>query len=144
VTLAPLPTPPPVVVQVDGAVARPGVYSLPAGSRVRHAVQAAGGLLPAAESGSLNQAAILKDGERIAIPEQSSATATATPFPKNTLNQTAARPPPASSSRHCLALGRTWPNRLSPTARHMAPLKPCSPSWRCLELGRRHLRRSRT
>lgn len=85
VTLVPPPTPPPVVIQLDGAVAQPGIYTLPAGSRVRDALQAAGGFVLAADPGDLNQAAILKDGERITVSEKSPATAT--PFPHNTLRQ---------------------------------------------------------
>jgi protein involved in polysaccharide export with SLBB domain len=45
VTLQAAPTDAPVVVHVVGAVPRPGVYELPEGSRVRDAIQAAGGLL---------------------------------------------------------------------------------------------------
>ncbi len=37
------PGPPPVIVHVNGAVANPGVYELPHGSRVQDAIQAAGG-----------------------------------------------------------------------------------------------------
>jgi hypothetical protein len=44
VFLDPPPTSSPIKVDVDGAVAVPGVYSLPAGSRVENAVLAAGGL----------------------------------------------------------------------------------------------------
>jgi competence protein ComEA len=40
--LLPPPTPPPLVVHVSGAVVNPGVYSLPSGSRLGDAVQAAG------------------------------------------------------------------------------------------------------
>ncbi len=94
VALAPLPTPPPVVIQLDGAVAQPGVYTLPAGSRVQDAIRAAGGFLAAADPGALNQAAILKDGERISVDAQSAApagktapTVTPTPFSDNTLRR---------------------------------------------------------
>lgn len=62
------PTPLPLVVQVSGEVGKPGVYSLPAGSRVVDAIQAAGGLLPQADVRALNQAAPIQDGELIWIP----------------------------------------------------------------------------
>ncbi len=65
VTLRPPPTPPPVVVDVAGAVAEPGVYSLPPGSRVQDALEAAGGLLPEADTRSLNLAAPIEDGSRL-------------------------------------------------------------------------------
>ncbi len=68
VTLRPPPTPAPLVVNVDGAVAAPGVYSLPPESRVQDALTAAGGLLPEADTRSLNLAAPLEDGIRLWVP----------------------------------------------------------------------------
>jgi competence protein ComEA len=68
VLLRPPPTPAPVVINIDGEVAHPGVYSLPVYSRVHDAVEAAGGLTAAASPGSVNLAAILKDGDHIYIP----------------------------------------------------------------------------
>ncbi len=63
------PTPTPtVVVDLQGAVARPGVYRLPAGTRIADALAAAGGLLPEAEPAALNRAALLRDGARIYAP----------------------------------------------------------------------------
>lgn len=56
-----------VVVSVVGLVARPGLVTLPAGSRVADAVQAAGGLLPDADAATINQAALVSDGEQIAV-----------------------------------------------------------------------------
>jgi competence protein ComEA len=68
ITLDPPPTPAPIIVHVAGAVARPGVYTLNAGSRVLDAVQAAGGLLSDADQRALNLATILQDGNRILVP----------------------------------------------------------------------------
>ncbi len=63
-----------VVVQVAGAVARPGVYSLPAGSRVADAIQAAGGYStevdPRTAETKLNLAAKLQDAQLIAVPRR--------------------------------------------------------------------------
>jgi competence protein ComEA len=56
-----------VVVSVVGQVARPGLVTLPAGSRVADALAAAGGLLPEADPASVNAAAPLTDGEQIAV-----------------------------------------------------------------------------
>ena len=56
-----------IVVHVCGAVARPGVYELAAGSRAEAAVKAAGGLTGDALEESLNQARILTDGEQIRV-----------------------------------------------------------------------------
>ena len=60
-------------VHVAGAVAREGVYDLRRGDRVIEAVEAAGGLLPDADTASLSLAARLTDGERIDIPRLSAA-----------------------------------------------------------------------
>jgi competence protein ComEA len=55
----------PVTVHVAGAVARPGLLHLPAGSRVADAVAAAGGGLPRADLDRLNLAARLSDGQKV-------------------------------------------------------------------------------
>jgi competence protein ComEA len=68
VLLSAPPTPAPIQVYVSGGVSRPGLYALPVDSRVQDAVQAAGGLLPKANSAALNLAARLKDGEQVTIP----------------------------------------------------------------------------
>jgi len=56
-----------LVVDVAGAVANPGVYSLPLNSRVVEAIKAAGGLKKGADTSDINQARILKDGEQIYV-----------------------------------------------------------------------------
>jgi competence protein ComEA len=68
VTLLPTATPGMLTVYVSGAVVIPGVYPLPAGSRVDAAVQAAGGFLPGAEQESVNLAKPLEDGQQIDVP----------------------------------------------------------------------------
>lgn len=55
-------------VHVCGAVKAPGVYELPAGSRVYEAVQAAGGFSEDAEQSYVNQAQMLTDGVKLVIP----------------------------------------------------------------------------
>ena len=62
-------TPPPLVVDVSGAVARPGVIRLPAGSRIVDAIAAAGGFAAEADRAALNQAAVLRDGARVYVPK---------------------------------------------------------------------------
>jgi competence protein ComEA len=62
VTLEPAPTQAPIVIQIIGEVVKPGVDTLPDGSRVQNAVDAAGGLLADANSNSVNLAARLDDG----------------------------------------------------------------------------------
>ena len=66
-----------VVVDVTGAVARPGVYRLPAGSRVDDAVKRAGGATARAATDSVNLAARLADGQQVVVPERAPGGATA-------------------------------------------------------------------
>lgn len=70
-----LPTPSPVpssarpsiVVDVEGKVARPGVQTMAAGSRVVDAIAAAGGTLAQADTTSLDLARPLVDGEQVRV-----------------------------------------------------------------------------
>ena len=61
------PSAPAVVVHVAGKVREPGVFTLPAGSRVVDAVRAAGGVRDGADTGRLNLARLLVDGEQILV-----------------------------------------------------------------------------
>ena len=56
-----------VIVDVEGKVAKPGVRTLPAGSRILDALNAAGGALPGTDLTSLNQAQVLVDGEQVLV-----------------------------------------------------------------------------
>lgn len=56
-----------VFVQVSGAVRSPGVYELPAGSRVFEAIQSAGGMTDDAAADSVNQAVEVSDGDMIVL-----------------------------------------------------------------------------
>ncbi|HVX34538.1 MAG TPA: helix-hairpin-helix domain-containing protein [Solirubrobacterales bacterium] len=58
-----------VVVDVTGAVRKPGVYRMPAGSRVNDAVKRAGGPTGKAALDSINLAARLADGQQVVVPE---------------------------------------------------------------------------
>ena len=64
-----------VMVHVAGAVKEPGLYELPAGSRVADAVEAAGGVTKKSAADTVNLARELVDGEQITVgtTEQSSA-----------------------------------------------------------------------
>jgi competence protein ComEA len=66
-----------VVVHVAGAVRRPGVYRLPAGSRVTDAVERAGGFDRGASRDAINLAARLSDGQQIVVPGPGAASASA-------------------------------------------------------------------
>ena len=57
-----------VIVHVAGAVRRPGVYRLPARSRVVDAVRRAGGARARADLSALNLAAKLEDGRQVVVP----------------------------------------------------------------------------
>lgn len=59
---------PGIVVDLRGEVARPGVYELPAGSRLDDAIVAAGGLTDDADLTQLNLAARLQDGSIVTVP----------------------------------------------------------------------------
>jgi competence protein ComEA len=67
VTLLPTATPAMLTVYVSGAVATPGVYAVPDGSRVEAAVQAAGGFVPGADKSNINLATLLTDGQQINV-----------------------------------------------------------------------------
>lgn len=58
-----------IYVHVCGAVNKPGVYSLPAGSRVADAVLCAGDFSPKAARDYLNLAKKIADGQKIYIPD---------------------------------------------------------------------------
>ena len=66
--LSPPPSPAPIIVHLVGAVLNPGVYSLSPGSRLKDAIEIAGGLLPEADTDKLNLAASLVDGSQIVVP----------------------------------------------------------------------------
>lgn len=64
-----------IYVHICGAVEKPGVYILAAGSRVYEGVAAAGGFREDACEDFINQAGILQDGQRLIIPTEEEAEA---------------------------------------------------------------------
>ncbi|CAL9575348.1 hypothetical protein SUDANB145_04912 [Streptomyces sp. enrichment culture] len=56
-----------IVVDVSGKVREPGVHRLPPGSRVADALRAAGGVRPGTDTGGLNRARFLVDGEQVIV-----------------------------------------------------------------------------
>jgi competence protein ComEA len=66
-----------VVVDVTGAVRRPGLYRLPDGSRVADALARAGGVTPRAQVELVNLAARISDGEQVLVPRRGAPAAAA-------------------------------------------------------------------
>jgi competence protein ComEA len=66
-------TTPALVVDVAGAVRRPGLVRLAKGARVADAVARAGGLTRRAERSGVNFAALVADGEQVLVPERGAA-----------------------------------------------------------------------
>jgi competence protein ComEA len=63
-----------IYVHVAGAVRRPGLLTMSAGSRVADALQRAGGPGPRADLAAVNLAARLADGQQIVVPRAGAAT----------------------------------------------------------------------
>jgi competence protein ComEA len=63
----------PAVVAAAGAVLHPGVYKLPAGSRVIDVIAAAGGAATDADLDRVNLAAKVTDGQRVYVPRKGEA-----------------------------------------------------------------------
>ena len=57
-----------LVIDVAGAVRRPGLYRLRTGSRIDDAIAAAGGATAKAELDTVNLAAPVADGEQVVVP----------------------------------------------------------------------------
>lgn len=76
-----------IYVYVCGEVKHPGVYPLEAGSRITHAIEAAGGMTSKAADSYLNQAEVLTDGQKIYVPNQKEAEQTALPETASTGGQ---------------------------------------------------------
>ena len=64
-----------LVVDVAGAVRRPGLHALAPGTRIADALAAAGGATSRADVNAVNLAAPLADGEQIVVPARGSGTA---------------------------------------------------------------------
>lgn len=70
ILLNPPPTALPIVVHVTGAVANPGVYRVPQGSRVEDVIEKAGGVVDQADLERINLASSLQDGQQVHVPDQ--------------------------------------------------------------------------
>jgi DNA uptake protein ComE-like DNA-binding protein len=113
------------VVHVAGSVERPGVYRLPAGSRVMDAVRRAGGFVRGANQGAINLAARLSDGQQVVVPGP------ARPRPRwrpGKRGRSALAAPRSSSSTRSMESGRSPRRRSSSSGTSMAA-SPRSTSW---------------
>lgn len=61
------PTEQKLIIDVEGKVKRPGIITLPRGSRVHEAIAKAGGLVDGADTSTTNLARVLVDGEQIVV-----------------------------------------------------------------------------
>lgn len=86
-----------ITVDVKGAVKSPGIYDLPAGSRVHDAVQKAGGLTEQSDSKSLNLAQKVSDEALVYVPSKGEEAAS---------QQTASGTPPSSSKEKKVNLNK--------------------------------------
>jgi competence protein ComEA len=59
----------PILVQVEGEVNNPGIYSLHQNARLEDLIDMAGGLTDYADNNRINRALLLRDGDYIFIPK---------------------------------------------------------------------------
>jgi competence protein ComEA len=79
-----------LIVDVAGAVRRPGVFEFAPGDRVIDAVERAGGAVDAADLTLLNLAAPLTDGQQILVPKKGDTTSSTTGTGSTTTGSTGA------------------------------------------------------
>ncbi|WP_435612666.1 helix-hairpin-helix domain-containing protein [Streptomyces sp. bgisy159] len=97
---APAATAAEIVVDVSGKVREPGIHRLPAGSRVADALRAAGGVRPGTDTGGINRARFLVDGEQVVVGAPLPASAAAA----GTAGAAAGVPPPGAGPTAPLSL----------------------------------------
>ena len=64
-----------IMVHVAGGVNNPGVYELPYGSRVKDAIEAAGGASAEGNADALNLVEVITDGQKIVVPPKTTSMA---------------------------------------------------------------------
>ncbi|MBV9119438.1 MAG: ComEA family DNA-binding protein [Chloroflexi bacterium] len=106
-------------VYVTGAVARPGVYSLNAGSRIQDAIGAAGGFVDGADMVRVNLAEKLRDEEEIYVPRAGEAVP-ALPAGKNGIDINTAS---ATQLRDALSISSTLASKIVSYRRQHGPFR---------------------
>lgn len=96
-----------IVVAVEGEVATPGVYGLPADARVGDALAAAGGTVAGADLAQVNPAARLTDGERLIVPSLAATVDADDPSSAAATGRSSSPPPTAVSTDGRAAAGAT-------------------------------------
>jgi competence protein ComEA len=105
----------PIKVDVAGAVARPDVYELERGSRVHEAIEAAGGFTEDADTGALNRATVLHDGDRLYVPTKEVAGPDASPSDTAAPSPDPAALPPDQAGQPSDTTGTTGGSTDAPT-----------------------------
>ena len=127
-----------LVVDVTGEVERPGVYRLPAGSRVNDAVKRAGGATGRAQLEVVNLAARLADGQQVVVPARGPGGGVAVAAgPGAEEGRSASAPRPPSSSTRSTGSGRSRPKTSSGSAKPTAASPRSTSSTRSPGSGRR-------
>ncbi len=90
-----------LVIDVVGKVSKPGIVTVPKGSRVYEAIEAAGGLKGKVDTTALNMARVLTDGEQLLVGLEPAAVpgAAAHPAARRRPRSTSTPPRPSSSTR---------------------------------------------
>lgn len=110
-----------VVVHVTGAVRRPGVYTVPASSRIIDALDAAGGASASADLERINLAQTVTDAEQIHIPRRLASAPRATVAPR-------LRPRPRTTSPTTTVAARRLVNINTATAAQLESLTGVGPA----------------
>ena len=112
-----------IVVQVEGAVAVPGVYPLAADARAQDALAAAGGAVADADLGALNLARRLRDEDLILVPRVApvAPVSTAASAVNPTLDPTESAPAPVPAPPAAVAAGTIDLNRASASELDLLP-----------------------
>ncbi len=120
IALEPLPEGQSVTVFVGGAVARPGVYTLPRGDRVEAAIAAAGGLSEEADPDAVNRAGSCATRHRLSCRARASARPPPRPAPPHPPRRERRRRPSGGAA---LAAPTSGPTRVNVNTAPVAELE---------------------